>query len=209
MKNISKQPTMSQHIERINAWTCYNAYVWVPFFTHMARAFGVIFLEDWVFEWWFSNLRVKFAKQEMMVSIIFITSPILRSTSRPFDCLWFPLPFSCPYSLWEPTFCVGEEGYSYISIITCPCINSFDMLWHCWLFAYVFHSSMFLLFLLFKKLWMFVCFFYYQYLLSFCQKSKNTQKIENPKKFDRHYCVLSQACFALYLCTNGFIHLRA
>ena len=25
-KTISKQPTMSQHIERINAWTCYNAY---------------------------------------------------------------------------------------------------------------------------------------------------------------------------------------
>ena len=23
---ISKQPTMSHYIERINAWTCYNAY---------------------------------------------------------------------------------------------------------------------------------------------------------------------------------------
>ena len=25
-KTISKQPTMSHHIERINAWTYYNAY---------------------------------------------------------------------------------------------------------------------------------------------------------------------------------------
>ena len=31
---------------------------------------------------------------------------------------------------------VGEEGYSCISIITCPCINSFDRMRHCWLFAY-------------------------------------------------------------------------
>ena len=58
----------------------------------MARAFGVISLEDWVLRLRFSNLRVKFAKQEVMVSIIFITSPILESTSYPFDCLRFPLP---------------------------------------------------------------------------------------------------------------------
>ena len=67
---------MSQHIERIDAWICFNAYACVPFFTHMTRAFRVISLEDWVLELQFSNLRVKFAKQEVMVSIIFITSPI-------------------------------------------------------------------------------------------------------------------------------------
>ena len=50
---------MSQHIERINAWTCYNAYAWIPFFTHAERVFRVISLEDWVFEWQFSNHRVK------------------------------------------------------------------------------------------------------------------------------------------------------
>ena len=65
--------------------------------------FGVISLEDWVLELRFSNLRVKFSKQEVMVSIIFITSPITRSTSRPFDCLWFLLPFPCPLGLWELT----------------------------------------------------------------------------------------------------------
>ena len=36
----------SQHMERIDAWTCSNAYACVPFFTHMACAFGVISLED-------------------------------------------------------------------------------------------------------------------------------------------------------------------
>ena len=95
---------MSQHIERIDAWTWSNAYAWIPFFTHTARAFGVISLEDWVLGLRFSNLRVKFAKQEVMLSIIFITSPIPRSTSHPFDCFWFPLPFSCPLGLWKLTF---------------------------------------------------------------------------------------------------------
>ena len=86
---ISKQSTMSQHIERINAWAYYNAYSWVPFFTHMARAFEVISFEDWVLEPWFSNLKVKLAKQEVMVSIIFITSLITGSSSCTFGCLGF------------------------------------------------------------------------------------------------------------------------
>ena len=94
---------MSQHIKRIDAWTCSNAYACVPFFIHTAHAFGVISLEDLVLELWFSNLRVKFAKQEVMLSI-FITSLILGSTSHPFDCLWFTLPFPCPLGLWEPAF---------------------------------------------------------------------------------------------------------
>ena len=98
-KTWAHNQTMSQQIERINAWTCFNAYACVPFFTHTARAFRVISLEDWVLELWFSNLRVKFAKQEVMVSIIFITSPLSKSSSRPFDCLRFPLPFLCPLNL--------------------------------------------------------------------------------------------------------------
>ena len=82
---------MSHHIERINAWTCYNAYAWVPFFTHMAHAFRVIFLENWALQPRFSNLRVKLAKHEVMVSIIFIMSPITGSTSHPIDCLGLKL----------------------------------------------------------------------------------------------------------------------
>ena len=51
MKNrkANNQPK-SQHIARIDAWTWSNAYACVPFFTHMARAFGVISLDDWVLE---------------------------------------------------------------------------------------------------------------------------------------------------------------
>ena len=85
---------MLQQIERIDAWTCSNAYAWVAFFTHTTRVFGMISLEDWVLELRFSNLRVKFSKQEVMVSIIFITSPIPGSTSCPLDCLGFQFPFS-------------------------------------------------------------------------------------------------------------------
>ena len=90
---------MSQHIERIDAWTCSNAYTCVPFFTHMVRVIGVISLEDWVLELRFLNLRVKFAKQEVMVSIIFIKSPISKSASRPFDYVRFPLSFLCPLGI--------------------------------------------------------------------------------------------------------------
>ena len=38
-----KQPTSTQpNIGSINAWTCCNAYAWLPFFTHTSRAFGMI-----------------------------------------------------------------------------------------------------------------------------------------------------------------------
>ena len=100
----TKKMAKSQHIGRIDAWTCSNAYACVPFFTHMARAFRVISLEDWVLELQFSNLMMKFSKQEVMVSIIFIISPILDSASPLFDCLRFPLPFLCPLGLWELPF---------------------------------------------------------------------------------------------------------
>ena len=88
----------SQHIGRIDAWSCFSAYACVPFFTHTARVFGVISLEDWVLELRFSNLRVKFAKQEVMVSIIFITSPMLDLASPPFQLL--EVPFAISLSTW-------------------------------------------------------------------------------------------------------------
>ena len=78
---------MSHYIEKINAWTCYNANAWVPFFTYTARAFGVISYEDWVLESWFSNLKLKLAKHEKMVSIIFITSLIMGSPLIGQECI--------------------------------------------------------------------------------------------------------------------------
>ena len=101
---ISKQPTISHYIERINVWTCYNAYAWVPFFTHTTCAFGVISFEDWILEPRFSNLRVKLAKHEVMVLIIFITSLITGSSSFPFGCLGFQFPFPCFLDFWGSAF---------------------------------------------------------------------------------------------------------
>ena len=101
---ISKQPTMSHYIERINVWTCCNTYAWVPFFTHTARAFGVISFEDWVCKPRFLNLKVKLAKHEVVVSVIFITSLITGSSSYPFGCLGFPLPFPCLLGFWRSAF---------------------------------------------------------------------------------------------------------
>ena len=121
---------MSHHIEKINAWTCYNAYAWVPFFTYMAHAFGVISLEDWVLKLWFSNLRVKLAKHEVMVSIIFITLLTMGSTSHPFKCLEFPLPFPCLLGFWISvsfnTWSLWQFG------LVCPRIPQWWQ--YCWVF---------------------------------------------------------------------------
>ena len=56
----------------------------------------------------------------------------------------------------------------------------------------------------------FECLFLFdQSLLVFVSKIQKHIKSRKSKKFDRHYCVLSHACFALYLHTNGFVHLQA
>ena len=84
----NKQTTnMSHYIERIRVWTYYNTYARVSFFTHTAHAFGMISFEDWVLEPWFSNHKVKLAKHKVMVSIIFIISLIMDSSSCPLGCL--------------------------------------------------------------------------------------------------------------------------
>ena len=51
-------------------------------------------------------------------------------------------------------------------------------------------------------------FFLGQSFLTFMSKIQKYIKSRKSKKSDRHYCVLSQACFVFYLCTNGFVHLR-
>ena len=52
-------------------------------------------------------------------------------------------------------------------------------------------------------------FFLGQSFLTFMSKIQKHIKSRKSKMFDRHYCVLSQAYFALYLCTNGFVYLQA
>ena len=75
----------SQNIGSINAWTCCNAYAWIPFFTHTSLEFGVISLADYVRLLRISNLLVKLVKQLVNASIILITSLTPGSPSWPFD----------------------------------------------------------------------------------------------------------------------------
>ena len=70
--------------------------------------------------------------------------------------------------------------------------HMYSMFWH---FLFVFKS--------------FECFLFYQSLLTFVSKVQKHIKNRKSKKFNRHYCVLSHTCFALYLRTNSFVHLRA
>ena len=57
---------------------------------------------------------------------------------------------------------------------------------------------------------LFVCYLLWMLLIflsiftCFCVKNPKHIKSRKSKKFDQHYCVLSHACFALYLHTNGF-----
>ena len=99
---------------------------------------------------------------------------------------------------------------SCISITTCPCINTSYTLW-LWLvvsFLLSFQHGLKIVLVCFFTLNVYM--FFYQSLLVFLvSKIQINIKSRKSKKFDRRYCVLSQACFALYLCTNGFMHLRA
>ena len=64
---------------------------------------------------------------------------------------------------------------------------------------------------LFVCLFFFKCFYivaFDQSFLIFVSKIHKHIKSRKSKKFYRHCCVLSQAYFALYLCTNGPVHLR-
>ena len=55
----------------------------------------------------------------------------------------------------------------------------------------------------------FTLLFFDQSFLTFVSKIQKHIKSRKSKKFDRHYFVLSQTCFALYLCAYGFMHLWA
>ena len=58
----------------------------------------------------------------------------------------------------------------------------------------------------------FKCFYivvFDQFFLAFMSKIQKHIKIRKSKKFDQHYCVLKLTYFALYLCNNGLMHLRA
>ena len=102
---------------------------------------------------------------------------------------------------------VGEEGYTCISIRTCPCINSFYILCICLAIFLVIILACFDNFLFFFK--SFECFSFWSIFTFLCQKSKNTKKVENPKKFDWHYCVLSHTCFALCIYEHSFFSMHS
>ena len=72
----------------------------------MTRVFGVISLKNWVWVLWLSNLLLKLDKQVVNASIIFTTSIILESPSRPPNCstAQFLLPFLGPLDLWSLAF---------------------------------------------------------------------------------------------------------
>ena len=106
---------------------------------------------------------------------------------------------------------MGEEGYSCISITTCPCINTFNVLWWClvvcFLLAWTKKNN--------KKNNLFVCLylnvftllFFINLLLLIVSKIQKYIKSKKSKKFDWHYCVLLQAYFALYFCIIGLVPL--
>ena len=103
----------------------------------------------------------------------------------------------------------SEEGYSCISITTCPCINTSYVLWLCLIVCFLLacvENCLFVCFTL-NVFTLLFFFFFYQSFLAFVSKIQKHIKSRKSKMFDRHYYVSSQAYFALYLCTNGLVHL--
>ena len=97
----------------------------------------------------------------------------------------------------------------WISCVMCALLIYLDLISLVYSTHYFFgymHSMFWQLLFVFNS---FECFLFYQSLLTFVSKIQKHIKNRNSKKFDKHYCVLSHACFALYLRTNGFVHLRA
>ena len=114
---------------------------------------------------------------------------------------WLKYPILVGYHP-KRTCRVGEEGYSCISIIICPCINSFYIMWQFRLLVYFTFLHIFK-FLSFKS---FGCLFFLSFFLCFASKIQKYIKSIKSKKFDQRCCALSHACLALYLRTNGFVH---
>ena len=97
----------------------------------------------------------------------------------------------------------------WISCVMCALVIYLDLISLVYsthfFFGYM-HSMFWQLLFVFNS---FECFLFYQSLLTFVSKIQKHIKNRKSKKFYQHYCVLSHACFALYLRTNGFVHLRA
>ena len=104
---------------------------------------------------------------------------------------------------------IGIGTIPWISCVICALLIYLDLISLAYSTHYfVSHMySMFWQFLfVFKS---FECFLFYQSLLTFVSKIQKHIKNRKSKKFNWHYCVLSHACFALYLHRNGFVHLQA
>ena len=108
---------------------------------------------------------------------------------------------------------MGEEGYTCISIRTCPCIKSFYMLWFCLVVFLVIILAYFDKFLfVFNS---FKCFLFYQFLLSFVSKIKKYIKSRKSKSligiivfYHTHVlpCTFIQMALCIYECSLFSMH---
>ena len=95
----------------------------------------------------------------------------------------------------------GSCGWAFTLLVLDLILSIFVGLFMHWMsYLHAFCASCNSLYALFSFWSIFTCF------MSKIQKHIKSRK---SKKFDRHYYVLSHACLALYLRTNGYVHLRA
>ena len=106
----------------------------------------------------------------------------------------------------QTTWRVGEEGYSCISIKTCPCINTSYVVWLCLVVCLLVVWVDNWLFVRFYIKFFFIADFYHYFFVSKIQKHIKNRKSKSLINFVEFFLI---ACFALYLCTNSLVHLRA
>ena len=105
---------------------------------------------------------------------------------------------------------IGVGTIPWISCVMCASL-AYILLLCLWVTHYFVGQLLLLLLLLLLCLFLFCLYIVafdqsFPYFVSEIQKT--TQKVEN-QKIDWHCWVYLKTCFALYLCINGFVHLRA
>ena len=122
----------------------------------------------------------------------------------------FTKPFNGPwFESLSKTISVGTIPWISCVLCTSPLYIELICLSGTHIFVGYLYSMIFYYLLLYLLLLSFLNFFFINLFLLVCQKSKNHIKSKNSKRLIDIVEFCLKICFSLYLCANGFVHLRA
>ena len=147
----------------------------------------MVILEWWMWWRWLMHSPLAWqASPEGLKALTLVSNSIGISPQTHVTCGWKGV-------LMHKYYNMSMHQYFLCFVTMLDCMLFASLSWK--LFAFVLNVFTLLLF--------------DQSFLAFMSKIQKHIKSRKSKKFDQHYCVLSQTYFALYFCTNGLVHLRA